>query len=126
MPALHLFFSHRLTPEQEQDAKESLKVDRFIYLPEDLQQLFSNIPPHLEDLSEYVRPFVQYLLQNAKVGDFVLIQGDFGLCYKLVQASFTLGLIPIYATTQRQTIERVENGEVIKVSTFRHIRFRRY
>ena len=126
MPALHLLFSHRLTPEQEQDAKESLKVDRFIHLPEDLQQLFSNIPPHLEDLSEYVRPFVQYLLQNAKVGDFVLIQGDFGLCYKLVQACFTLGLIPVYATTQRQTIERVENGEVIKVSTFRHIRFRRY
>ena len=126
MPALHLLFSHRLTPEQEQDAKKSLKVDRFIYLPKDLQRLFSNVPPDLEDLSKYVKPFVEYLLQNAKAGDYVLIQGDFGLSYKLTQVSLTLGFIPIYATTERATIERVENGKIIKISSFRHIRFRRY
>ncbi len=126
MPTLHLLFSHHLTPEQEQDAKESLKVDRFIYLPKDLQRLFSNVPPDLEDLSEYVKPFVEYLLQNAEVGDYVLIQGDFGLSYRLIQTSLTLGLIPIYATTERETIERVENGKTIKISSFRHIRFRRY
>ena len=126
MPVLYLLFSHRLTDEQIQDAKEHLKIDKFFYLPKDLQYLFSNVPPELDDLSEYVRPFVEYLLQNAKAGDFVLVQGDFGLSYKLVEVAKALGLIPIYATTKRVAIEKNIDGKSVKISEFRHIRFRRY
>ena len=126
MPNLHLFFSHRLTEEQIIDAKENLKVEEFVYLPKDLQQLFSNVPPELEDLGEYVRPFVKYLLKNAKVGDYILLQGDFGLVYRLVEVAKSLGLIPVYATTKRVAIEKNIDGKSVKISEFRHIRFRRY
>ena len=123
---LHLFFSHRLTQAQTQDAKERLGIEEFVYLPPKLQQLFSNVPPHLESLDEYVRPFVEYLFKEAEVGDYVLIQGDFGLIYRLVEISKALGLIPIYATTRRIALERQEGEKNIKLSAFEHVRFRRY
>ena len=123
---LHLFFSHRLTQAQTQDAKERLGIEEFVYLPPKLQQLFSNVPPHLESLDEYVRPFAQYLLEVARPGDYILLQGDFGLVYRLVEISKSLGLIPIYATTRRVALERQEGDKSIKFSAFEHIRYRRY
>ena len=119
---LHLFFSHHLPDEQIKDAKESLQVNKFAYLPDDLQKAISNIPPELETLTEFAKPFKTYLQKKAKEGDFVLIQGDFGLCYILVEFCKDANLIPIYATTKRIVVE--ENG--IKISKFKHIRFRRY
>jgi len=126
MPNLYLFFSHTFTPEQIKDAKESLRVDDFIYLPKDLQNLFSNVPPELESLDEYKKPFEEYLLKNAKKGDFVLLQGDFGLVCSLVGFSKKLGLIPVYATTKRVAKEKIIDGKTVKISEFHHIRFRRY
>ena len=119
---LHLLFSHRLTDEQIKDAKESLQVSDFAPLPGELQKSFSNVPPELETLTEYAKPFKAYLQEKAKEGDFVLIQGDFGLCFILVEFCKTNNLIPVYATTKRIAVE--ENG--IKISKFKHIRFRRY
>ncbi len=123
---LLLFFSHRLTDAQKEDAQKSLGVEEFVYLPSELQQLFSNVPPQLESLDKYVRPFAEYLLEVAKPGDYVLIQGDFGLVYRLVEISKVLGLIPVYATTRRVALERQEGERSIKLSAFEHIRFRRY
>ncbi len=122
----HLFFSHRLTPDQEEDAKKSLGVEEFVYLPPHLQELFSNVPAELENLGEYIKPFIEYLLQNARSGEYILLQGEFGLIYRLVETSKALGLIPVYATTKREVIEEKRGEEVVRVSRFKHIRFRRY
>jgi len=122
---MHLFFSHKLTKEQIDDAKK-MGVKEFIYLPKDLQKLFSNVPPELESLDEYKKPFEEYLLKNAKKGDFVLLQGDFGLVCSLVGFSKKLGLIPVYATTKSVAVERIIEGRTVKISEVHHIRFRRY
>jgi len=119
---LHLLFSHHLTDEQIKDAKESMQVSDFAPLPSNLQKSFSNVPPGLETLTEYAKPFKAYLQEKATEGDFVLIQGDFGLCFILVEFCKGANLIPVYATTKRIAVE--ENG--IKISKFKHIKFRRY
>jgi len=123
---LHLFFSHRLTPDQEEDAKKSLGVEEFVYLPPHLQELFSNVPPQLDSLSEYIEPFLKYLMKNANRKDYILIQGDFGLTVRLVDFSMATGLIPIYATTKRDVVEIEENGKKVRISKFKHVKFRRY
>jgi hypothetical protein len=50
---MFLFFSHTLTDEQIDDAK-SMGVIEFVKLSQDLQERFSNVPPELESLDEYV------------------------------------------------------------------------
>ena len=51
---MFLLFSHSLTDEQKKDAIENLKVTKFISLPEQLQKLWSNIPPEIDSLGEYL------------------------------------------------------------------------
>jgi len=119
---LFLFFSHTLTTTQIEYAKEYLGIDKFVYLPKELQYTFSNVPPKLECLDEYVKPFYDFLDTNATKDDYVLIQGDFGLSYLLVEYCKRNQLTSIYATTKRVSSEK--NG--VKVSKFEFVRFRKY
>ena len=127
MTQLLLLFNHRLTPQQEADAKESLGVQQTISLPADIQQLWGQIPPELTSLSDYLRPVQAWLQYQAAAGDFVLIQGDFGACCSMVHAAFRLNLIPIYATTRREAVEdHLPDGTVQLTHQFRHVIFRKY
>ena len=126
MKKLFLFFSHQLTESQQREAKEALGVEEFVPLPDRLQKKFSSVPPELESLDGYVVDFMEFLLQNARPGDFVLAQGDFGLVYRIVEMAKSIGLVPIYATTRRVVLEEKQGEETIKISRFEHVRFRRY
>jgi len=58
---MFLLFSHKLTDEQIKDAKSNLGVDEFVYLPDDLQNKFSNVPPEIDDIKEYTKDFIKFL-----------------------------------------------------------------
>jgi len=126
MKQMFLLFSHTLTPAQEADAKSTLGVESFVVLPKELQTLWSNIPPNLTELTEYLEPLKVYLHQKAKEGDVTLIQGDFGGCYAMVNFVKSLGLTAVHSTTTRNVKEKVVDGKVVKTSVFKHVLFREY
>lgn len=119
-----LLFSHTLSDEQKNDAIQNFEVVEFVSLPNDLQKLWSNFDADLEKLD--LEPFKKFLQSVAKSGDVVLVQGDFGASFSMVQFALELGLISVYATTKREAFEVVENGQTVKKSIFKHRRFRRY
>ena len=121
-----LLFSHKLTVSQKEDAVKNWGIQSFISLPEDLQKIWSNIDPDLENLHDLLLPVYTFLNDVADDGDIVLIQGDFGACYNLVQHAESKTLVPVYATSKRSVEEYIENGENIKKSIFAHRRFRKY
>ncbi|MBN2826137.1 MAG: hypothetical protein JXQ76_12480 [Campylobacterales bacterium] len=123
---LFLLFSHILTPLQVEDAKASLGVDRFVYLPDDIQALWSQIPADIADINPYLDPIKEYLQNNTTQGDYVLIQGDFGATYTMVNFAEAIGIVPIYSTNSRKSVEKEVNGEVIKQSIFVHQLYRNY
>jgi len=125
MKRMFLLFSHKLTDEQIEDAKKSFGVDEFIYLPQNLQEIWSNIPPEVEDIKPLLEDIKQFLKENAKTGDIVLIQGDFGAVVEMVEF-IRFWLLPVYATTKRISKEIEKDGKIVKVSEFRHVRFRKY
>jgi len=126
MKKLFLLFSHTLTPIQEQDAKESMGIEAFVKLPDDLQKLWSNIPPYLTTLDVYLEPLKSYILQNASKDDVFLIQGDFGGCYHMVNFVKLQGMEAVHSTTTRDVVEKTVNGKVEKFSRFEHVIFRLY
>ncbi len=126
MKKLFLLFSHTLTPSQKEDARKSLGVEQFVSLPDNLQKLWSNIPPDLPNLKEYLIPIKNFLKENAKEGDIVLIQGDFGGCFEMVNFVKSLNLKAVHSTTKRDVIEKTVNGKVEKFSVFEHVIFREY
>ena len=126
MTNLFLLFSHQLTDEQRQDAEKNLGIDNFVYLPENLQQKWSNIPADEQQLKGLMKPFKEWLIKNAVDNDYVLIQGDFGATFIMVQWSFQNDLNPIYSTTVRNTVEKHTNNEIKLQKRFKHVLYRKY
>ncbi|HAS47295.1 MAG TPA: hypothetical protein DCS93_42860 [Microscillaceae bacterium] len=126
---LFLIFSHELTQEQVDDATQRQNVTKFVPLPEPLQELWKNIPPELDSLEAYLAPIVAWINKHCKANeDLVLIQGDFGATYFLVNHCLIHHYArPVYATTERQVVEEQQkDGTVITKRVFKHKKFRKY
>ena len=126
-PRLFLLFNHKITPLQEEDAYTSLGVRRIVEPPEELLRLWRRIPPDLRKIESFLSPIQDWLTARAEKGDFILIQGDFGACFLMVQFAFEKGFVPIYSTTEREAVEiHGEDGSVTLTHRFQHRIFRRY
>lgn len=124
---LFLIFNHRFTAAQETAAHTQLGVARIVPLPLELQALWGQIPPDLLEIRDYLKPLQDWLAAQARPGDYVLIQGDFGASYLMVRFAFEHHLIPVYATTRRQTVEEPQpDGSVKMTHHFQHQIFRQY
>jgi len=126
MKRMYLLFSHKLTQEQIEDAKNNLLVDEFVHLPADLQELWGNMPPDIISLKYYLEPFRKWL-NDANAQDYVLVQGDYGATYRMVEYALKKGLYPIYATTKREVVETtLPDGSIKTERIFKHCQFRHY
>ena len=125
--SLFLIFNHQITQKQEADVFVSLDVNKIVCLPDELKEVWCQIPSALPGISNYLEPVKNWLARQAKKNDYVLIQGDFGACFIMVNFAFEIGLIPIYSTTDREADEEYKKDGTIKlVHQFRHRIFRKY
>lgn len=125
--SLFLLFNHRLTSEQAADARVSLQINRIAALPPELQRLWSQIPAHPPEIHAYLRPLRAWLRAQYQPEDYVLIQGDFGASFLMVNFAFEIRLIPVYATTVREAVENFKaDGAIEMKHRFRHVTFRKY
>lgn len=127
MPDLFLLFSHSTTTVQEQQARQNLGVEQLIMPPDSIRALWAALPPEISSLRPSLEPVISWLDKKSKEGDYVLIHGDFGACYLLVQHCLDTNRVPIYSTTERKAIETLlDDGTIRLTHTFRHIRYREY
>jgi len=120
-------FNHTLTPVQIQAATDLLGVTDIIEMPERLKKVWQQIPAELETIKPIIEPVQEWLKECAGPFDFVLIQGDFGATWLMVDFAFKHGLVPVYSTTRREAKETVQaDGSVKTEHIFQHQIFRRY
>ena len=124
---MFLLFSHKLSDEQKKAAYSDFGIDTFVSLPAELQNIWSNIDPDKETLYNVLVPLKTFLNKKALKNDVVLIQGDFGAVWIMVQYCKEKGFKAVYATTRRNVVEyRDKNGKDVKKSIFEFRRFREY
>ena len=123
MKILFMLMNHALTREQEEDARKNLNVDKFINIAD---ASWSDIDPSEKSIIKFVEVYKDKLRSQAKAGDILLVQGDFGATYNMIRFAKNMGLIAVYATTNRIVSEQVENGKVVIKREFKHARFREY
>ncbi len=124
---LLVLFNHTLTSVQEKDARDELGIEHILYPSDSLRELWANLPAEAAALSSHLFPAFNWLKENAAAGDYLLVQGDFGACFLVVQYAFECNIVPIYSTSKRQAVEEhIGENEVRLIHQFQHIRFRRY
>lgn len=120
---LLVIMSHQLSDIQIKDAKREYGIDKFKVLPQELQKIWSNVDS-IGDLNiGSLKPIKCWIQKESKENDYVLIQGEFGATFYIVDYCFNINRVPIYATSKRQVEEKVKGDETI---TSRHVNFRRY
>lgn len=122
-----LCLSHPLTDEQISDAQTCLGIERFIELPDHLARAWQQVPPEPDVPRQTLTDILTFLQKETAPGDYVLVQGEFGLTFAVVDWCFKSGRIPVYATTVRDyRYETRPDGTIVNTHTFRHVRFRKY
>ncbi len=127
MSKFFVIISHTLNHSQINAVHNELNINEIIFLPDNLKQLWGNIPADLPSIMDVIKPFKDYLKNNADPLDYVLIQGDMGCTYALINYAFEIGLIPCYATTKRVTVTEEDNDGIVNLNKqFKHIIYRKY
>lgn len=124
---MFLIFNHVLTPAQETQAREVWGVTSIIMLPPVLKKIWEQIPADLENISDVILPVQRWLEKEANKNDVVLVQGDFGATWLIVDFALKNDLVPVYSVTVRQAGEEsVPGGSVKTTHFFKHRMFRIY
>ena len=127
MPDLILLFSHSITNVQKEQARADLGIEHIIVPPDTIRTLWAAFPPDVSELVPSVKPVLSWLDNHSKKEDYVLIHGDFGACFLVVQHCLNTHRIPIYSTTERKATEKIlADGTVQLTHTFSHVRYRKY
>ena len=127
MRKIFLLFSHKLSEAQIKELKEQFNIHSCVKLPSDLQNLWSNFPPENSFPEKIADKFIAYLKKNSKEEDLVLVQGEFGLVFYIVDWCLKNKRIPVYSTTKRIFREEKQpDGSIKNIHIFKHINFRSY
>ena len=120
-----LLFSHQLTENQEKELLENFKVKKIVSLSSELQEMWSNVSIK-ENYKENLEKIKKYIEENFNENDVILVQGNWGYTYNIVEWSIEKKLVPVYSYTERN-VEEIKDGEnVKKISYFKHVKFIEY
>lgn len=124
MNKAYCLLNHELTDLQIVELKNDYSLTDIIYPNEDIKKLWMQLP-----FVDYTKSFFSRILKwldNTTKGDVLIIQGEFGATFALVDYCLNKSLIPIHSVTKRVAKERRDGEKVHREYEFEHIRFRRY
>lgn len=125
--AFLLMLNHNLSPAQLSSARKEFGPCRPIEMPGPLRNLWQQVPADASALFPFLGPFRTWLEDTGRKEDFVIIQGDFGATFLMVNHALDQGMIPVYATTRRKAVETLlPDGSVKMEHVIKFCRFRTY
>lgn len=124
-----LLFSHLLDEIQKKDAEKNMNVNEIIKLDEKNQIIWSNINPleETQEKNKNIDKIKSFVREKIEKNDYILIQGEWGYVFDMVNWAKQNGFIPIYSATNRE-YEEIENQDGSKkiIHTFKHIKYKSY
>lgn len=117
--------NHELTQNQFTELKSKFKVEKIEYPLEPLSKMWSQILA-VDELDIETINAVTDWLSSAKAGDVLIVQGEYGSTFMIVDYALKRNLIPVHAVTKRVASEQ-RNGEIVsRQYVFEHVCFRKY
>lgn len=106
MSKMLLLTEKPLTFERKEDAKENWGVVEFVTPPKKVYELWEIIPMMGAHRIKFtMKPVFEWFVENYTPGDYILIQGDVGACYLMVNFIFEFGfeVTPMYLKVNSNT-----------------------
>lgn len=123
MKKMFVLINHDLTQEQKSQALKVFGVEDIINIADDA---WSNISPSDENILYALNTYKKELMLEAEAGDILLVQGDFGATYNMINFAKNIWIKTIYATTKRIVKELAIDGKLVTRREFKHEKFREY
>lgn len=126
MAKMVALLNHKMTEAQKADAQVRYGITDFIELN---MPAWSQVPADAceNDHARYGYQFMDAITAVAGRGDYLFIQGEMGLTHQIVNTMEDFGIISVYATTTRESVEVANaDGSTTKTNVFKHVRFRKY
>lgn len=125
MKTAFCLINHQLTEKQTTELKEKFDIQNIVYPTPEITRNWAQIPA-TEELDNNIITSVITWLYNAKEGDVLIVQGEAGASFMIVDYALKHKLIPVHAVSVRVSRE-VNIGELIqKQNVFEHVCFRKY
>jgi hypothetical protein len=121
----YCLLNHVLTANQIGELENNFGVERIIYPEPELSAAWGNIPTEKTLTTGHLLPFSRWL-SAATNGDVVVLQGEAGATFALVDFCLSRGLVPLHSVTRRIAQESREGEKVLRSHVFEHVCFRRY
>ena len=126
MKQVFVLINHTLTERQNLELKRLYGSDcQLIFPPEEIKAYWAQIPPKPFIESNKIQEIVTWL-GKANNNDVLLVQGDFGATFLIVDYALKNGLVPIQSVTKRIETEEYYGEKVYKHYVFEHECFREY
>lgn len=121
----YCLLNHQLTLNQISELKNTYNVETVIYPNEELSKRWSQIPT-VKEIDMSIIEEVCNFLKNAEKNDVLIIQGEFGSTFMIVDYALKHQLIPLHAVSKRIAKEEREGEKVKREYIFEHVCFRQY
>ena len=121
----YCLLNHSLTDNQIKELVEEYNISEIKYPDAELSVKWMQIPAS-KNLDMNVIKAVLVWIQDAEKDDVLIVQGEFGSTFYIVDYALKNGLIPVYAVTKRIAEEKRNGEEVVRQYIFRHCCFREY
>jgi hypothetical protein len=125
MAKAYCLLNHSLTDNQTTELKEKFDVSDINYPTKELSASWSQIPA-TDKLDMSIIDSVVAWLKDASKDDILIIQGEFGSTFMIVDYALKAGLIPVHAVTKRVASEEKDGETVKRAYIFQHVCFRKY
>lgn len=127
MQKVFCLLNHSLTANQINELKTKFGTETIEYPPDSIKELWSNLPTTDKIIPETIDTIRNWLCsKNVKKNDVIILQGEAGYSFYLIDYALKKKLIPIHSVTKRIAKETID-GEIVKrFYVFEHICFRKY
>ncbi len=135
MASVFCLLNHQLTEKQVSELKTRFGVEKIIYPPEEISDLWKQVPAEDDMLSEKIACILKKIIEwlhnpdcscSGYGKDFLVVQGEFGSVFMLVGYALEHGMRPLHAVTKRVASETRQGEIVHREYMFEHVCFREY
>ena len=121
----YCLMNHELTRKQIDELEKRFFACEIVCPEKSLAERWGQVPA-LPELDMVLIGDVVRWLSSAAEGDLLLVQGEVGSTFMIVDYGLKRGLIPLHAVTRRVSAEVREGETVRKTNVFEHACFRKY